>query len=40
MACELGHSWEVFSGDQVVCIECDATGEVELTWDPDDGDGE
>lgn len=26
--CSLGHCWEVFSGDIMVCNECDLEGEV------------
>lgn len=28
MTCELGHSWEVESGDYVICYECDQRGKV------------
>jgi hypothetical protein len=28
--CALGHSWECFSGDLMVCIYCDTEGEVRV----------
>ena len=34
--CWLGHSWEVFSGDIMNCIMCDAEGVVQITREPDD----
>ncbi len=37
-ACVFGHSWEVFSGDTMNCIECDAIGEVRVTYDPAEED--
>jgi hypothetical protein len=30
------HSWEVYSGDYVVCVECDAEGRVDVTYEPED----
>lgn len=38
--CVLGHSWEVYSGDTVNCIECDAEGEVRVTFEPEEDDDE
>jgi hypothetical protein len=37
-SCVFGHSWEVYSGDEVTCIECDATGRVEVLYEPSDDD--
>lgn len=34
--CVLGHAWEVYSGDCVNCINCDAVGEVTVTYEPED----
>jgi hypothetical protein len=34
--CEVGHSWEVYSGDGLVCIFCDV--EATAVIDEDDGD--
>lgn len=36
--CILGHSWECYSGDDMVCINCDAEGRVEVTFEPEDDD--
>jgi hypothetical protein len=38
--CILGHSWEVYSGDIMNCIECGAVGEVEVTYEPEDEEPE
>lgn len=38
--CYLGHAWEVFSGDSVNCIHCDAEGEVQVTYEPDDDESD
>jgi len=40
MNCVLGHSWEVWSGDDVVCIYCDAEGRVVVTSEPTDAEEE
>jgi hypothetical protein len=32
--CVLGHAWECFSGDTMNCINCDAEGEVRVTYEP------
>jgi 7-cyano-7-deazaguanine synthase in queuosine biosynthesis len=37
-ACVFGHSWECYSGDVMNCIECDATGEVQVTYEPTEED--
>lgn len=39
-SCVLGHCWECYSGDEMVCIECDATGTVQVTYEPSEDDEE
>jgi len=40
MSCALGHGWEVFSGDSLNCMFCDATANAVITYEPDDDDDE
>lgn len=34
--CALGHSWEVFSGNSLGCMFCEATADAVITYEPDE----